>query len=114
MVVGQGNDGDLTQDGKQVKLLYSSENDRVSPLWSPSWIPSSLRDSAYPASQKHVGRDLSKDRGPRRFFALSNLAGAPDDVPRAAQLLQPHGAPGVELLSGDAHLAAQAELSPRR
>ena len=28
MVVGQGDDGDLTQDGKQVKLLYSSENGR--------------------------------------------------------------------------------------
>lgn len=28
MVVGQGDDGDLTQDGKQVKLLYSSENSR--------------------------------------------------------------------------------------
>lgn len=26
MVVGQGDDGDLTQDGKQIKLLYRSEN----------------------------------------------------------------------------------------
>ena len=28
MVVGQGDDGDLTQDGKQIKLLYRSENGR--------------------------------------------------------------------------------------
>lgn len=28
MVVGQGDDGDLTQDGNQIKLLYSSENGR--------------------------------------------------------------------------------------
>ena len=28
MVVGQGEDGDITQDGKQVKLRYSSENGR--------------------------------------------------------------------------------------
>ena len=34
-----------------------------------------------------------------------------DDVLIAAQLLQPHRAAGVELLGGDAHLTAQAELA---
>ena len=34
-----------------------------------------------------------------------------DDVLIAAQLLQRHRAAGMELLSGDAHLTAQAELA---
>ena len=42
----------------------------------------------------------------------AGLAGAPDDVFVGAQLLQAHGAPGVQFLGGDAHLAAQPELSP--
>ena len=41
----------------------------------------------------------------------ADLTGAVDDVFIGAQLLQAHGAPGVELLGGDAHFAAQAELS---
>ena len=34
-----------------------------------------------------------------------------DDILIAAQLLQAHGAAGVEFLGGDAHLTAKAELS---
>ena len=34
-----------------------------------------------------------------------------DDVLIAAQLAEAHGSPGVELLGGDAHLTAKAELS---
>ena len=34
-----------------------------------------------------------------------------DDVFVGGQLLQPHGAAGVQLLGGDAHLAAEAELA---
>ena len=37
-----------------------------------------------------------------------------DDVFVAAKLLQPHGAPGVQLLGRDAHLTAQAKLSAVR
>jgi len=40
----------------------------------------------------------------------ADLAVAGDDVFVAGQLLQAHGAAGVELLGGDAHLTAQAEL----
>src|SRR5699024_4948479 len=40
----------------------------------------------------------------------SHLPGAGDDIFIGAQLLQPHGSPGVELLGGDAHFAAQTEL----
>ena len=41
-----------------------------------------------------------------------DLTVAADDVLVAAQLAEAHGAAGVELLGGDAHLAAQPELSP--
>ena len=37
-----------------------------------------------------------------------------DNVFVAAKLLQPHGAPGVQLLGRDAHLAAQTKLSAVR
>ena len=37
-----------------------------------------------------------------------------DDVLVAAQLGQPHGAPGVELLGGNAHLTAKAKLAAIR
>lgn len=40
------------------------------------------------------------------------LAVPPDEEFECTQLPQTKGAPGVELLGGDAHLAAQAELSP--
>ena len=40
----------------------------------------------------------------------ADLAAAVDDVLVAAQLFQPHRAPGVELLGGNAHLAPQPEL----
>src|SRR5699024_11914346 len=42
----------------------------------------------------------------------ADLAVAPDDVLVGAQLGQAHGAAGVQLLGGDAHLAPQAELAP--
>ena len=41
----------------------------------------------------------------------ADLTGAVDDVFIGAKLLQTHGAPGVELLGGDAHFAAQTEFS---
>ena len=41
----------------------------------------------------------------------ADLAVAVDDVLVAAQLAEAHGSPGVELLGGDAHLTAKAELS---
>ena len=40
----------------------------------------------------------------------ADLAAAVNDVLVATQLFQPHGAPGVELLGGNAHLAPQPEL----
>ena len=40
-----------------------------------------------------------------------DLTVAADDVLVAAQLAEAHGAAGVELLGGDAHLAAEAELA---
>ena len=40
----------------------------------------------------------------------ADLAAAVNDVLVAAQLFQPHGATGVELLGGNAHLAPQPEL----
>ena len=44
----------------------------------------------------------------------ADLAAAVDDVLVAAQLFQPHRAPGVELLGGNAHLASQSEFSAIR
>ena len=44
----------------------------------------------------------------------ADLAVAVDDVLVAAQLGQPHGAPGVELLGGNAHLTAKAKLAAIR
>ena len=41
----------------------------------------------------------------------ANLPVTVDNVLVAAKFLQPHGTPGVQLLGGDAHLAAQPELS---
>ena len=42
----------------------------------------------------------------------ADLSVAADDIFIGAQLVEPHGAAGVELLRGDAHLAAEAELTP--
>ena len=41
----------------------------------------------------------------------ADLSGPPHHVLVGAQLRKAHGAPGVELLGGDAHLTAKAELS---
>ena len=48
---------------------------------------------------------------PGKTRKLPGLAVAVDDVLIAAQLAEAHGSPGVELLGGDAHLTAKAELS---
>ena len=45
------------------------------------------------------------------LFYLADMSVAGDDVLVGGQLLQTHGASGVELLGGDAHLAAQTELA---
>ena len=48
-------------------------------------------------------------------WEVGNSADLPisvDDVLVAAKLFQPHRAAGVQLLGGDAHLAAQAKLPP--
>ena len=50
----------------------------------------------------------------KTFVKSADLAVAADDVLVAAQLGQPHGAPGVELLGGNAHLAAKAKLAAIR
>ena len=42
----------------------------------------------------------------------ADLAAAADDIFIGVELLQAHGTPGVQLLGGNAHLAAQAEFSP--
>jgi len=57
-----------------------------------------------------VGTDLFGCSGGARE-TLPHLTVSPDDVLVRRQLLQAHGASGVELLGGDAHLAAQAELA---
>ena len=41
---------------------------------------------------------------------LPGLAAATDDVLISTQLVQPHRPTGVELLGGDTHFAAKAEL----
>ena len=43
---------------------------------------------------------------------LSHLSVSANDIFVGAQLLQPHGAPGVELLGGNAHLTAQPNSPP--
>ena len=48
---------------------------------------------------------------PGKTRKLPGLTVAVDDVLIAAQLAEAHGSPGVELLGGDAHLTAKAELS---
>lgn len=50
-------------------------------------------------------------RYPGKIRNLPGLTVAVDDVLVAAQLAEAHGSPGVELLGGDAHLTAKAELS---
>ena len=50
----------------------------------------------------------------QNFFVLPHLAAAPDEEFIADQLLQSHGAPGVELLGGDADFRPQAKLASVR
>ena len=45
------------------------------------------------------------------MFFSSDLSVAGDDIFIGTELIQSHGAAGVELLGGDAHLTAQTELS---
>ena len=74
------------------------------------WLTALMRVSLC----SHHTRRLRICQLEKRGGASADLSPAPDHELEAAQLGQPQGAPGVELLGGDAHLAAQAKLPPRR
>ena len=54
--------------------------------------------------REEKGQQESKGKEDRNF--LANLPVSADDIFVAGELSQTHGATGVELLGGDAHLAA--------